>query len=451
MDKENHNKYLDDEQVKKNLELFNNDREKFMQEANQLEFGKREIINNKKESITEKEKIEIKRENVTTNNIEEKTQINPIIEQPQQIQTNPVIEQQMFSTKDKGLIIIAGLLTFLPLNIILSNFIDFINLDYSLETHTTIQILSYIPKFLGIMIFIFGIKNKTSNKKLLPIILISVLLFNIVLYFKLENMHGGIDAIGQALVMAFIYNGSQIIYYILSIINFITYSKTFIFKPKTILLLVIPVILIAFVPVFYRIYDENSNTLKDDKKLKTVEDFKQELTKRNLYVDDGMLFGLTKYEEESQILNFNKNEKVYPAYIYYGYKSENTNNDYTWIIYYTNGYIYASLSYYDTHNYPKSHNAIGNLFTESSEIYVYDIYSNKYEMFKANETDKCIQGRKGSFESKDVETIYIDYMHLDKYAGIDNSLCANNETVNYINNTVLDNYAKNFTYKGYGR
>ena len=411
-----------------------------MQEANELNFDKRKIINNKKESIIEKKKEKIKKETITTNNIEEENK------------TNSVIKPHTLSKKDKGLIIIAGLLTFLPLDIILSNLINFINHDYSLEAYTTIQIFSYIPKFIGIIIFIFGIKNKKSNKKLLPLILVPILVFNIYLYFKLENMHGGIDAIGEALAMGFIYNGSLIIYYILSIINFITYSKTFILKPKTILLLVIPVILIIFSPALYQIYDENSNTLKDDRKLKTVEDFKQELIKRNLYVEDGILFGLNKYEEKSQILNYNNNnEKAYPAYIYYGYKSKNTNNDYTWIIYYTNGYIYANLSYYDTHNYPKTYYAIGNIFTESNEIYVYDIYSNKYEMFKTNETDKCIQGNNESFENKDTETIYIDYMYLNKYARINNSSCANNEKVNYINNTVLDNYAKKFTYKGYGR
>ena len=439
MDKENNNKYLDDEQVKKNLDFFNNDREKFMQEANELNFDKRKIINNKEEAIIEKKKIEIKKETVTTNNTEEKNK------------TNSEIEPHTLSKKDKVLIIIAGLLTFLPLDIILSNLISFINQDYILDTYKTTEILSYIPKFIGMIIFIFGIKNNTSSKKIIPVVLILVLIFNINLYFQLENMHGGIDAIGNAIATGFIYNGSLIIYYILSIINFIIYSKTFILKPKTIFLLVIPVIIIVFSPAIYRIYDENSSKLKDDRSFKTINDFKQELIKRNLYVDDGILFGLNKYDEKSQILDFNSNEKKYPAYIYYGYKSKNTNNDYTWIIYYTNGNIYARLSYYDTRNYPKSHNSIGNIFTESNEIYTYNIYSNKYEIFKTNETDKCIRGDIESFERKDEEKIYIDYMYLKNYARNNKLSCANTEKVNYINNTVLDNYAKDFTYEGYER
>ena len=43
MDNNNNNKYLDDEQVKKNMELFNNDREKFLNEANQLNIEKKSL------------------------------------------------------------------------------------------------------------------------------------------------------------------------------------------------------------------------------------------------------------------------------------------------------------------------------------------------------------------------------------------------------------------------
>ena len=57
------------------------------------------------------------------------------------------------------------------------------------------------------------------------------------------------------------------------------------------------------------------------------------------------------------------------------------------------------------------------------------------------------------FENNEEETIYIDYMHINEFAEhIKNlDLCAKYETVNYINNTILDKYAKDFTYKGYGR
>lgn len=51
MDNDNKNKYLDDEQVKKNIELFNNDREKFLKEANQLEHGKLEKAINTAKNI----------------------------------------------------------------------------------------------------------------------------------------------------------------------------------------------------------------------------------------------------------------------------------------------------------------------------------------------------------------------------------------------------------------
>lgn len=368
--------------------------------------------------------------------------------QPQTNQTSKEQNNTTLSKKEKAIIILAGLLTFLPFDIILSNLLDFTNINLSLGTFTAIKIAIYIPKFIGILIYIFAIKNKTTIKKALPIILIPVLLLNIYLYFKLENMHGGIDYIAEALVMGFFYKGILIVYYVLSVINFIIYSKSFIFKPRTILLLIVPIILIVFGPAFYRIYEENSGKLKDDSKFNTVEDFKQELIKRNLYVNNGLLFGIIRRgEENSQILSFDNNEKSYPSYIYYGYKSKTTNNDYTWIIYYTNGYIYANLST------SKSHDAIGNLFLESNEIYVYDIYDNKYRMIKTDEKDKCIEGNSERFENNEEETIYIDYMHINEFAEhIKNlDLCAKYETVNYINNTILDKYAKDFTYKGYGR
>ena len=41
MDNNNNNKYQNDEQVKKNIEQFTSDREKFLNEANQLNIEKK--------------------------------------------------------------------------------------------------------------------------------------------------------------------------------------------------------------------------------------------------------------------------------------------------------------------------------------------------------------------------------------------------------------------------
>ena len=51
MNNDNKNKYLDDEQVKKNMELFNNDRENFLKKANQIEYGNLEKTINLDENI----------------------------------------------------------------------------------------------------------------------------------------------------------------------------------------------------------------------------------------------------------------------------------------------------------------------------------------------------------------------------------------------------------------
>ena len=71
---QDNNNYLDDEQVKKNMELFNSDREKFMKEANVLDFAvkKNSEISNDNEIIDESE-------NNVIGNLNEEYEANQLI------------------------------------------------------------------------------------------------------------------------------------------------------------------------------------------------------------------------------------------------------------------------------------------------------------------------------------------------------------------------------------
>ena len=79
----------------------------------------------------------------------------------------------------------------------------------------------------------------------------------------------------------------------------------------------------------------------------TANDFDNELMQRSLFDNNDLLFGVDNKDENIHRINNNSNRK-YPSYIYLGYKTKNLTKNFNkdddylyWIIYYTNGKIYA--------------------------------------------------------------------------------------------------------------
>ena len=378
--------------------------------------------------------------NIQENNFKQKETVEEF-----NLETKP--NNDSYSNNDKRLIILAGLLTFIPVNAILVNVIELINSNL-ITSLTFFEISSYLSKFIGIGLYFYIMKDKKVLKSIFLIILVGILLFNIHTYHTMVNMHGGLDLIGNALAVTFIYKGSLYIYYILSIILFIVYSKSFVFKPKIFFPLVISIFVFVFSPAVYNSFNEQTQKVKkNDSRLKTVEEFKNELSSRNLLINDGLLLGYVHSDRRFKTLDFDYETEEYPAYIFYGYKSEQ-NSDYVWIIYYINGRLYASLSKYITSNYPDSYDTIGNFLTESSTIYIYDYNYNKYETINTNETDRCVWPLSAYFNEKD-SSFAIDFPTIFEYAKSYDSSCVKYEIVNKINKDSLDRYASTFTYDGY--
>ncbi len=136
---------------------------------------------------------------------------------------------------------------------------------------------------------------------------------------------------------------------------------------------------------------------KINNNIPSVSDFENELIERKLYTNEYLLFGIDNIENNIHEIDFDSDSnKKYPSYIYYGYKTKNVNkkireyDDYlNWIIYYTNGKIYAALGNYDDSqlylNYYRmelSYDA--NILSEDDEIYTYNWEENYYEKININ-------------------------------------------------------------------
>ena len=344
--------------------------------------------------------------------------------------------------------VIAGILTLVPIS---SLFLSLFNID----VNENVYIISFfLVKVIGFLIYIFALKE-LSIKRIILMILAGVFLFLTAFFTSSLNSsdNKGIDGIGEALALGFFINICLYIYYILAFIFFILYAKKFIFKKKAIISILVSILVIALIVVAYKFYKFHSTTKKVTEDINSVSDFKNELVKRNLYNDDYFLFGVDNNDNYIHKIDFETDlNKKYPSYVYYGYKTSDTEN---WIIYYTNGKIYAVLGEYDKSQSFQGYNEIRcelkckYILCDDNEIYTYNWIKNYYEKFNNEEdgvfnthlryfvTDNNFKGNSNMGISKinvDVvekdEDSYIEYVNK-KYMIIDE-----------INATMLDEYAE---------
>ena len=346
--------------------------------------------------------------------------------------------------------IIAGILTLIPVTSLISGLIYSIN--PSIYINEDIYIISfYVIKIIGFLIYFFVLK-KTTKKKITLIIIAGIfLLFSSLMYNNMNSMENtGIDYIGQALGLAIIFRMSLYIYYIFAFIVFILYAKNFIFKKKVIISIIISLFSIVLLILAYKTISHYTSIQKVTEDIPSINDFKNELKARNLYTEENLLFGVDNKEKNIHKISFysNLNEK-YPSYIYYGYKTKNVSkninkyDDYlNWIIYYTNGKLYAVLGDFDDSQlfsqdyYSIELSYCGNILSEDEEIYTYNWEKNYYENINIEKDGISIEPLR--YYYKDGTHINVDV--LKKFSDY---FLHNYEITDKIDSNMLDIYANN--------
>lgn len=345
--------------------------------------------------------------------------------------------------------IIAGILTLIPVSSLILELINSINPSIYINEYIY-AISFYVIKVMGFLIYFFILK-KTTKKKITLIIIAGIfLLLSSLMYNNMNSMENtGIDYIGQALGIAIIFKMCLYIYYIFAFIVFILYAKNFIFKKKVIISIIISLFSIVLLILAYKTISHYTSIQKVTEDIPSINDFKNELKARNLYTEENLLFGVDNKEKNIHKISFysNLNEK-YPSYIYYGYKTKNVSkninkyDDYlNWIIYYTNGKLYAVLGNFDDSQLFQDYYSIdvsyrGNILSEDEEIYTYNWEKNYYEN---------INIEKNSVSLEQLRYYYKDgtYIIVDVFEKFSSHLLHNYEITDKIDSNMLDIYANN--------
>ena len=272
--------------------------------------------------------------------------------------------------------IIALLLIILPLDILI------------LGIFSDLYLLAYLPMIIGYIIYICN-----SNKNKLTKILITIGFFSMFIsllsFNNLSTLDGGIDSIGEALVLAAAYRFGNLISKIIALILLIIDNKKYIFRKKVIIPFIVVVLLLGAIYFICSVLHTFLTTIKVDKTIPTVKDFEEELIERELISNysDYRLYGIKKEFEKGITLNFKENStEQFPLYIYVADKSLN-DGEKQWLIYYINGEIYAIwgclFEWTNVDNikeekiifdYPYS------MKTENDKITTYNVKKNRFEL-----------------------------------------------------------------------
>lgn len=342
--------------------------------------------------------------------------------------------------------ILAGILTLIPISTLLLELID-----SNVYINENIYIISfYIVKIIGFLIYFCILKDITKSKSIIAIIAGIFLLMSGLMYNEINSMENtGIDYIGQALGMAMIFKLCIYVYYILTFILFIAYAKKFIFKKKVIIAIIIAIILIVILIFITKGFMNYTSIREISADIPSVADFKDELTRRHLYTNEYLLFGVDNIENNIHKIDFtsDSNEK-YPSYIYYGYKTKNKSKnikkyaDYLeWIIYYTNGKIYAVLGEYDDSQLFQNFYRLqigydGNILSEDNEIYTYNWEKNYYEEIHIEKNSVSLENLRYYYRNG-------TYIIVDVFKKFSSSALHNYEIIDKIDSNMLDSYANN--------
>lgn len=318
--------------------------------------------------------------------------------------------EDMITKKYKIFTIIAGIFTLIPVLNIIYNFLGLTN-------EWLYYISFYGLKIIGILIYIFILKNLKRRQIIYIVLFVFNLLISILFLSSLNNVSGGLDSLGKAMAIGLLFDASMYLYYIIAFLLYMSYAKKFVFKKNAIiravivLLLVIVIYLVSYILRVERI---------DESKLVSVKDFENELISRNICnkkcntSTDTKLYGIKKGLKKADDLSFySDSDKKYPLYVYASVKKENENN---WIMYYINGNLYAVNGYYYLSNFSFSNEEqkviIGYpkiMVSESNKIVTYNPKLNVFE-----ETESLWVGSFNYYAEDGGINIFIDYPEATK-------------------------------------
>ena len=325
--------------------------------------------------------------------------------------------------------IIAGILTIIPISPIIYNIIG--------VTDELLYLISYYAtKVIGLLIYICILKDLNKRRNIYLFISFISLLISLFLMNSLDNIDGGLDALGEAIITGFLFNASIIIYHIMAFITFLSYAKKFIFNKK--IIIGSSIFLLLVISIF--IAKLSFNTKKINKsELPTVRKFEKELLSRNLCEgrcntsSETKLYGIKNGLKKADELSFTSNSsKKYPMYVYASIEKENENN---WIMYYIDGNLYAVNGFYYVSKASKNFNEERKVIidfpdiivSEKEEIITYNPQKNVFKKSKSLSTSSL------NYYPKDGEIgIYVDYLDVSKYNFFDIKV------VNKIDKNTLD-------------
>lgn len=337
------------------------------------------------------------------------------------------------------LALIGYLFTSFPLILTLKSMIESLYSSPTLYSNN-ILIFTNTSIVIGYLIYFYIIlhikeKNKTIKviKKLF--IIASILLFTYVFSNIIDNFYIiNYDNMNEIVVLTIIglvgvlcYIG----YHGILMAIFILISYKYIFKKhiiKSLILLILTIIISIL------IYSLISHFIFINS-FKSLNDFKNELIDRNLYYDNYILLGIDSNKNNKHILKFNEDlNSKYPSYLYIPLDkikiNKNTNDNYYWGIYYTNGKIYVQPFYDFTYYNYKNLNYI---ISENNSIYIYNFSKNKYDII--NKDNNCMGNR--YFNTKNGYSFKI--IHKDNYCEIFGNN-VNIKIVNQVNKDTLNKY-----------
>lgn len=201
-----------------------------------------------------------------------------------------------------------------------------------------IGIAIFLPMIVGYVLYGFGFSKLEKIPKILYLLSLVVFLISLLSFINSMTIEGGLDSVGQALGLIIIYRLSNIICRVLALLLLIITERKHIFKKKFLIPFFIIVAVIIII-VYLTKYISTSN-YRENKDIKTLADFKNELDRRGLYTNDSpyKVFGINQNGEKELSFEYNSADQ-YPEFIFIKHK-DNYSND--WIIYYVNGKISAA-------------------------------------------------------------------------------------------------------------
>ncbi len=297
---------------------------------------------------------------------------------------------------------------------------------------TPMMIAIFLPMLLGYLLYGIGFSKLEKKQKILYILSFILFLIAFCSFKKAMSIDGGLDSVGEALGLVIIYRFSIIICRILALILLVISERKNIFKKKFLIPFSIIVVIIAIIVCLIKWIP--TLNYREEKNIKTLADFKNELDRRNIFSNSSLykVYGINKNGEKELSFEYNSADQ-YPEFIFVKYGNNNENE---WIIYYVNGQISAVYGQFYV-----GFNGEKKILWE----YPYIAVSEDDEVFTYNDEKDVIEKGNSIYylPCKNCK-LYIQNIRLCYGSNYCDLLSINYKKVEYINKNSLENEERNY-------